>query len=147
MKPLPITWKRLVKDGETCLRCGSTQQTVVGAIATLEAALRPLGIQPELETAAIDEAAFRADPSQSNRIWIAGKPMEEWLGARVGSSPCRSVCGDLPCRTVEVGGATYEAIPEALIVRAGMIAAAGMIDRAAELAPSSACCTRKCHCH
>lgn len=146
MKTLPITWKRLVKDGDTCLRCGSTQQSVLGAIAKLEAALRPLGIAPELDTQAIDEASFRADPSESNRIWIAGRPMEEWLGASVGHSPCCSVCGDLPCRTVEVGGATYEAIPEALIVRAAMVAAAGMIGPAAEPAPSSACCSTKCNC-
>jgi hypothetical protein len=43
---------------------------------------------------------------------------------------------------VEVGGATYEAIPEALIVRAAMIAAAAMAGRAelAEPAASRACC-------
>jgi hypothetical protein len=146
MKRLPITWKRLVKDGETCLRCGSTEQNVVGAIAKLAASLRPLDIQPELETVAIDDTSFRADPSESNRIWIAGKPMEAWLGASVGNSPCCSVCGDLPCRTVELGGATYEAIPEELIVRAAMVAAAGMIAPAAEPTPSSACCSIGCGC-
>lgn len=26
MTTLPITWKRLVKDGQTCQRCGSTQR-------------------------------------------------------------------------------------------------------------------------
>ena len=146
MKTLTITWKRLVKDGETCQRCGSTQQNVLGALAKLEAALPPLGIQPALDTHELDDESFRADPSESNRIWIAGKPMEEWLGASVGKSPCCSVCGDLPCRTVEMGGAVYEAIPEELIVRAAMVAAAGMIGAAAEPAPSSACCTTGCAC-
>ena len=146
MKTLPITWKRLVKEGETCPRCGSTQQNVLSAIAKLEAALRPLGIAPELDTQVIDEASFRADPSQSNSLWMAGKPMEEWLGASVGSSPCCSVCGDLPCRTVEVGGSTSETIPEELIVRAAMVAAAGMIGSAAEPAPSSSCCSSRCGC-
>jgi hypothetical protein len=146
MKTLPITWKRLVKEGETCPRCGSTQQNVRSAIAKLEAALRPLGIKPELDTQVIDEAAFRADPSQSNSLWMAGKPMEEWLGASVGSSPCCSVCGDLPCRTVQVGDSTYETIPEELIVRAAMVAAAGMIGSAAEPAPSSSCCSSQCGC-
>ena len=146
MKTLPITWKRLVTEGQTCPRCGTTGHNVASAIATLRLALRPLGIEPALETLALDEASFRADPSQSNRIWIAGKPMEAWLGASVGASACCSVCGDLPCRTVEVGGATYEAIPEALIVRAAMVAAAGMMDAAIETASSPTCCSNPCAC-
>lgn len=146
MKPLLITWKRLVKEGETCQRCGSTQRNVLGAITKLEAALRPLGIQPALEALAIDDEGFRADPTESNRIWIAGKPIEEWLGASVGKSPCCSVCGDLPCRTVEVGGNTYETIPEDLIVKAAMIAASGMIGSGPGPAASSACCATNCYC-
>ncbi len=147
MKPLPITWKRLVKEGETCRRCGSTQQNVLSAITKLEAALHPLGIQPVLETLAIDDPSFRANPSESNRIWIAGRPMEEWLGASVGKSPCCTVCGDLPCRTMEVGGNTYEAIPEDLIVRAAMIAASGMIGPGSSPATPSACCSTGCDCN
>jgi hypothetical protein len=41
MKPLPIVWKRLVDEGETCPRCGSTQQSVIAAVAKLESALSP----------------------------------------------------------------------------------------------------------
>ncbi|MBL8340418.1 MAG: DUF2703 domain-containing protein [Rubrivivax sp.] len=147
MKTLPITWKRLVTDGETCPRCGSTQKSVGGAMTKLAAALRPLGIEPALETQQMDEATFRADPSQSNRIWIAGRPMEEWLGASVGMSTCCSVCGDLPCRTMQVGGDTYEAIPEELIIRAAMIAASAVIGTSGATSASSACCAAKCGCH
>jgi hypothetical protein len=146
MKTLPITWKRLVKDGQTCQRCGSTQQSVLGAMRKLEAVLRPLAIQPTLDTQQMDDAGFRADPSESNRIWIAGRPMEEWLGAGVGMSTCCSVCGSLPCRTMQVGGDTYEAIPEDLIVRAAMMAASAMIEAPASTGASSACCTTKCDC-
>lgn len=128
MKTLPIVWKRLVSEGATCPRCSSTQRNVGSAVARLEAALRPLGIAPVLEMQTLDAAAFRADPSESNRLWIGGKPMEDWLGARPGSSPCCEVCGELPCRTLEVDGTTYEAIPEDLIVRAGVVAAATLID-------------------
>ena len=127
MKPLPITWKRLVKEGQTCERCGSTYEQVVEALARLAAALRPLGIQPVLETLVLEEPAFQADPSESNRIWIAGKPMEEWLDAGVGRSTCCSVCGGLPCRTLEVSGNTFETIPADLIVKAALIAASQMI--------------------
>ncbi len=144
MKPLPITWKRLVKEGETCKRCGSTYEQAVGALAKLEAALRPLGIQPVLEVLALDEPAFKAEPSESNRIWIAGKPMEEWLGASVGKSPCCSVCGDLPCRTLEVGGNTFETIPEDLIVKAALIAASQMIGPSTPDAAPAPCCTTAC---
>lgn len=127
MKTLPIVWKRLVSEGATCPRCGSTQQNITSAIAQLQSALRPLGIEPALDMQALDDAAFRANPSESNRIWIGGRPMEDWLGARPGNSPCCEVCGDLPCRTMEVDGTTYEAIPADLIVRAGVVAAAKMI--------------------
>jgi hypothetical protein len=95
MKSLPIRWQRLVgPEGTTCERCGGTYDQMIRAMESLRASLIPLGIEPVVESVAMDEATFKADPSQSNRIWIAGRPMEEWLEARVGSSPCCSVCGD-----------------------------------------------------
>jgi hypothetical protein len=54
--------------------------------------------------------------------------MDEWLGANLGSSRCCSVCGKSECRTVEVGGTTFEAIPEKLIIRAALAAASTMFD-------------------
>lgn len=145
MKPLPILWKRLVHKGETCPRCGSTQQNITRAVARLESALRPLGIEPVLETQAIDNATFRAMPSESNRIWIGGRPIEEWLGARASSSPCCEVCGDLPCRTMELEGQTYETIAEDLIVKAALIAAARLVG-AETPAATTACCSTGCGC-
>ena len=101
MKSLPIVWQRLVNsDGRTCDRCDATYQEMQRAVRTLTEALRPLGIEPILEIRQIDEESFRANPSESNRIWIAGKPVEEWLGANVGSSRCCSVCAGSECRTV-----------------------------------------------
>lgn len=146
MKPLSIVWKRLVNEGETCPRCGSTQQNVTAAVVKLESALNPLGIQPVLETQVIDDATFREAPAESNRIWIGGKPMEEWLGARAGNSPCCAVCGDLPCRTMEVDGRTYEAIPEDLIVKAAIIAASRLTGPGTAAAASS-CGSTGCSCN
>jgi hypothetical protein len=94
--------------------------------------LHPLGIEPILEIRAIDERSFRVNPSESNRVWIAGKPMEEWLGASVGSSRCCSVCGESDCRTVEVAGTTFEAIPEKLFLKAALIASAQLLNPTAE---------------
>jgi hypothetical protein len=123
MRAMPIVWKRLVKRGETCARCGDTGRELEAAVSKLATALAPLGIEPVLETRAIDEDEFKANPSESNRVWIAGKSVEEWLGAGVGVSRCCAVCGDSDCRTLEVGGRTYETIPEALFVAAGLMAA------------------------
>ena len=60
----------------------------------------------------------------SNRILIAGKPLEEWIGASVGKSQCCKVCGESECRTISTGQETFEVIYKELIVRAGLLAAA-----------------------
>lgn len=129
MKSLPIVWQRLVNlDGTTCDRCNATYQEIQRTVSKLKEALRPLGIEPSLEIREIGEISFKATPSESNRIWIAGRPMEEWLGATVGSSRCCSVCGDSECRTVEVGGTRFEAIPEKLFLKAALIASSQLLD-------------------
>jgi hypothetical protein len=132
MTHLSIIWQRLVSaDGKTCQRCDATYQHLQSAVGKLRDVLKPLDIEPILELREIDERSFRNKPSESNRIWVAGKPLEEWLAASVGSSPCCSVCGDTPCRTMEVEGAVFEDIPEAVIMRAALIAASGLIGQTA----------------
>jgi hypothetical protein len=122
--PLPIVWQRLINDtGETCGRCGSTHAEVEQAVAVLTEALRPLGLEPRLETRIVERATFTADPTESNRIWVAGRPLEDWVGADVGTSRCSTVCGDSNCRTVVIGGDALEVVPSALIVKAGLLAA------------------------
>jgi hypothetical protein len=129
MPSLRIRWQRLVKDGRTCSRCGGTESEVRRAVETLGQVLAPLGIEPQLEVASVDEATFAASPLESNRIWIADRPMEDWLSGTVGHSPCCSVCGGSDCRTVEIQGTSFETIPERLIVKAGLLAAAELLDR------------------
>jgi hypothetical protein len=129
MKTLPVVWQRLVSsDGRTCVRCNTTHQELLRAVGKLKTALEPLGIEPTFETREIDKESFEANPSESNRIWIAGRPMEAWLGVRVGSSRCCSVCGESECRTVKVGASEFETIPEDLLLRAGLIAASGLLE-------------------
>lgn len=129
MKSLPIVWQRLVsKQGSTCPRCHSTGEEVQRAIERLKHALAPLGVMPELQACEIDEATFLNDPLKSNQILIADQPIEYWLGGQTGSSRCCNECGDNNCRTVDVGGQSYEVIPEELLVRAGVIAATRMLD-------------------
>ncbi|MBS0512212.1 MAG: DUF2703 domain-containing protein [Proteobacteria bacterium] len=66
-------------------------------------------------------------PSESKWIWIAGRSIEDWLDASVGKSTCCSACGGAECRTLEVGRETFEAIPEQLILKAALLAAAASL--------------------
>lgn len=147
MKKLQILWQRLVTpEGETCVRCGGTQDAIVQAIPKLEEALRPLGIEPVLETREIEPDAFKGMPSESNRIWIAGRSIEDWLTASVGKSTCCSACGGAECRTLEIGQETFETIPEELILKAALLAASQSLSPASDECSDSAsqkqgCCS------
>lgn len=122
---LTIRWQRLVDPSDkTCPRCASTEQEVTKAVAHLKQSLAPAGIAVTAEAERMDEATFLAAPLESNRIWINGRPLEDWLGAQTASSACSGCCGaGTQCRSVALGGETYEAIPAGLIVRAGFLAA------------------------
>ena len=128
LRTLPIVWQRLVTEGMTCPRCAGTQTEVERAVSVLAEVLRPLAIAPTLETRAIDRSDFAAAPEESNRIFVAGRPLEEWIGASTSASECCSVCGANQCRTVDVDGSVFETVPAALIVKAGLIAAASFVD-------------------
>jgi DNA repair exonuclease SbcCD ATPase subunit len=124
MKTLIIEWQRLVDElNKTCPRCDSTEQEVEKAVQSLNNVLNSAGIDVSLVKKAIDPESFKKDVLQSNKILIAGKTLEEWLGAGTGQSPCCKVCGDEECRTVEYAGQTHETIPADLILKAGLLAA------------------------
>ncbi len=149
MSVLEIKWQRLVnKDGLTCDRCSATGKAVEEAADELNRSLSRLGIRVILKKEPLGEAEFSKEPLESNRIWIAGVPLEAWLSASSGQSPCCSACGDADCRTIIVEGRSYEAVPKELIVKAGMLAAAQMIESEADedccrqrSAPESGCCS------
>jgi len=124
LKTLIIEWQRLLdKRNKTCPRCGSTEQEVEKAVQSLKQVLNSTGIDVSLVKKAINPVRFKKDVLQSNKILIAGKTLEEWLGARTGQSPCCEVCGDAKCRTIEYADQTHETIPADLIVKAGLLAA------------------------
>ena len=132
MKNLTILWQRLVDEsGKTCDRCGSTREELGDAVKSLRASLAPLGIAVTLQEQALSPKECTEDVSQSNRIWIADRPLEDWLKAKVGKSLCGFCCSELgdtvECRTMSVDGKTYEAIPSQLIVKAGLLAASAMV--------------------
>lgn len=129
MKALDLRWQRLVTTtGQTCDRCGASEAAMERARAELETALKPLGIAVRLEKIEIAPEAFAGGPMESNRIWVAGRPLEDWVGGRAGSSRCCAACGDADCRTLEVDGAVHEAIPERLILQAAFSALPTLVD-------------------
>lgn len=122
---MEISWQRLVDStGQTCDRCACTGEATEVAFEKLKSCLSILGIDVRLKINSIDQTAFSANPIESNRILIDGISLEAWLGGITGQSPCCGPCGDKECRTLTVDGQTYEAIPERLILRAGLLAAA-----------------------
>jgi len=145
MKTLHILWQRLVTpEGKTCERCGGTQEAIVQAIPKLQELLRPLGMEPALETREIEPDAFKGLPSESNRIWIAGRSIEDWLNASVGKSTCCSACGGSECRTLEIGKETFETIPEQLILKAALLAASQSLGSASDECSASASQKKGC---
>jgi len=125
MKTLVVEWQRLLDEQkQTCPRCGTTEREVEKAVQQLNHALSQSGVVVSLTKKGIDPDSFKKDVLQSNKILIAGKLMEEWLGAKTGQSKCCETCSDAECRTVVYADETHEAIPADLIVRAGLVAAA-----------------------
>src|SRR3972149_8449595 len=76
---LMIKWQRVTSGGETCPRCGSTEEELGKAVSTLQKSLAPLGIEVVLEKEELTVAEFKKDPLQSNRIWINNRLLESWI--------------------------------------------------------------------
>ncbi|MDG4550804.1 MAG: DUF2703 domain-containing protein [Candidatus Contendobacter sp.] len=119
MKTLEIEWRHLEKDGRTCLRCSDTLQSLQQIVSQLAAECASRGV-----TVAYRETRLPPERlPESNLILLDGVPLESVLpGAAASENECRS-CGELCgqpslCRTVTVGGQTFEAIPAALIRQA-----------------------------
>lgn len=130
MKTLTIRWQRLLNENDqTCPRCGETGETVKTAFIKLKKALAEVDIQVELNQEALDFSTFIKYPLQSNCIWVGGKLVEEWIGGTTGQSQCCDACGDSECRTISIGQNTFESIPENLIIRAGLLAAAELLTK------------------
>jgi hypothetical protein len=120
---LEIVWQRVTVGAETCERCGDTGQSVRRAVAQLREALAPRGIEVALTEKVLPPFAVAG----SNSIFIAGAALEDILGAEVIMNHCASCCDLLgaqtDCRALRLEGREYEALPEELIVRAGLLAA------------------------
>jgi len=119
-KILNISWQRLIADGDTCPRCGSTENELDKAVVELKGKLDPMGIGLIVEKKEISLEEFKKDPSRSNSISFNGQLLEDLINAKTGQSKCCGVCGDKECRTVEIEDKLYETIPSDVIIRAGL---------------------------
>jgi len=119
-KSLVIFWQRLISDGSTCPRCGTTEEELDKAVFQLKEKLNPQGIEVVLRKEEITMDEFKQNPLMSNRITFNGQSLEDLINAKTGHSKCCDVCGDEECRTIETGGTNYETIPAELIVEAGI---------------------------
>ena len=114
---LHITWQRLVDDSSTtCPRCADTGENLDAALDILQPVLAQEGIHLLVEKKMILPLVFNQNPLDSNRIFIEGKPLENWLNAETGKSQCCDACGDNECRTLIYEGAAYEDVPVKLIM-------------------------------
>jgi uncharacterized protein (DUF169 family) len=66
----------LISKGETCPRCGSTEEELRKAVSTLKKSYAPLGIKVILEKEELSVTEFKKDPLESNRIWINNRLLE-----------------------------------------------------------------------
>lgn len=117
---LVISWQRLISNGNTCPRCGSTEDELDKAVLELKEKLKSRGIEVILKKQELTLEEFKQNPLSSNKVMLNGRPLENLLDAKTGHSKCCDVCGDEECRTVEVGENNYETIPASLIVKAGL---------------------------
>jgi hypothetical protein len=147
-KTLMIKWQRLLSKGQTCPRCGSTEDEVEKAVTVLGQVLKPLSIEVVLDKGELSVEEFEQDTLQSNKVWINGRLLEDWLGAQAGQSECCEVCGPNVCRTMVVAGEVHEVIPVELIVKVGLLAAAQLVDQQTCVCyppvtwPSGGCCPK-----
>ena len=78
LDPLVIRWQRLVNDsGQTCDRCGATEQAVRQASRRLQQALRRFGVRVRVEACALTRLISRG--RRWNRI-ASGSPVYRWSG-------------------------------------------------------------------
>lgn len=124
---LEILWQRVTVPGEaggaqTCRRCGDTGASVRSAARRLGEVLAPRGIEVLLTEKALPPCAV----AESNRVFFNGQALEDLLGAQAGLNHCQSCCellgGQTDCRTLLLEGREFEALPEELLVRAGLLA-------------------------
>lgn len=121
-KNLIIHWQRLIFEGNTCQRCGSTESELDKAVLRLKTKLNPLGIKVILKKSKLTLKKFKNNPIESNRILFNNHSLEDLINARTGQSQCCDVCEGEKCRTLKIERESHEVVPADIIIKAGLIA-------------------------
>ncbi|MFU8891972.1 MAG: DUF2703 domain-containing protein [Anaerosomatales bacterium] len=117
--------ERLVVEGETCDRCASTWDAARQAVEMVAAEASGIGLAVDLREVPLPPERI----SDSNRVLVNGRLVEEWLDGSAAMTECAS-CGDLVgesvcCRSYEIDGLASDSLSAADIARA-IRAAAGL---------------------
>ncbi len=138
MKNLKIEWQHLDVEGQTCVRCSDTGQTLAEVVEELQEKLQPMGIKVEYVETKLDDKQI----PQSNVILFNGVPIEEVLDIKVSQNFCESCTSLLGketyCRTVEFEGTVCEDIP-AKAIRQAAYMSLGLKEALETAACSSGC--------
>lgn len=139
MKNLKIEWKHLDVDGETCVRCSDTGETLAQVVEDLTKKFESKGIRVEYIETKLDDTQI----PQSNVILFNGIPLEDVLDIKVSENYCESCTSLLGrntfCRTVEYEGTVFEDIP-AKAIRQAALKTLGLPDEQETAASAPACC-------
>lgn len=120
---MEIKWRRPVPGGGLNPSAGTAEEEILTAVSLLESSLSPLGIEVSFIKEELSAGQFENDPSESNRIWINGRSLEEYFLAETKKSPCCGGCGSSGCGPAEAAGPARETLLADLIVQAGTEAA------------------------
>lgn len=120
---LEIKWRRPVSGGEPHPLYTPAEEEILTAVSLLESSLSPLGIEVSFVKEELSAGQFENDPLESNRIWINGRRLEEYVLAETKKSPCCGGCGSSGCGPGEAAGPARETSLAELIVQAGTEAA------------------------
>lgn len=118
MKKITIEWKHYDKEGETCTRCNNTGDNIKQVLKNIK---EDEHFQ-DIEVNFVETKLAAERMTESNSVFINGIAIEVVLNGSTSENYCHS-CSCLAgkgsnCRTVEVEGKSYEAIPEKLILQA-----------------------------
>ncbi len=67
MNILRIKWQRLVTDGQTCERCGSTEDELEKATTSLKRSFAPMNMEVVLDKTELSFEEFEKNPLSSNQ--------------------------------------------------------------------------------
>ena len=114
-----IRIRHYAPEGAECGPVQETYETLSNMVEQLGPKLANMGFPVTLE-----KVSSGGDPARNNMVTMESEkiefpetPLDEILGLEASAKPCNCSAGEGhgECRTIEIGGDTYQAIPPGLI--------------------------------